>query len=169
MGRDGALMDRLLELKFMHVCPARYSVDDAQHFASCRSVERRAEGIYDLYVSNARHIDRQYSGNPAGVIGPVERCLLLFGDVPPLVVGAFGEHNAYFDELPRATALAGSERHWRRMRCTSQEHYRSLLVAMLRRTMGLAAGRANAQLVLRRLGHVARRCDPSPGVQGAQQ
>ena len=47
-----------------------------------------------------------------------------------------------------------------------QEHCRSLLVAMLRRTMGLAAVRANAQLVLRRLGHVG---GALPGVQGARQ
>ena len=102
------------------------------------------------------------------MIGPVERRLSLFGDVLPLVVGAFGEHNAYFDQLLRAAALARSERHWRRMRCTSQEHCRSLLMAMLRRTMGLAAVRANAQLVFRRLGHEGAGGGPRAMLEGGE-
>lgn len=40
VGQDGATTDRLLELKFIHVCPTRYSAADAQHPARCRSVER---------------------------------------------------------------------------------------------------------------------------------
>ena len=165
VGRDGATTDRLLELKFIHVNPTRYTDADARHPSRCRSVERRAGGLHQLYVKKARKIDRQYSRTPAGTVGPVERRLSLFGDVLPLVVGAFGEHNAYFDELIRAAALAGSERHWRRMRCTSREQGRGLLVAMMRRTMGLAGVRANAQLLLRRLGHVG---GALPGLQNAR-
>ena len=51
------------------------------------------------------------------------------------------------------------------MRCTSQEQGRGLLVAMMRRTMGLAGVRANAQLLLRRLGHVG---GALPGLQNAR-
>ena len=109
----------------------RYSPEDARRPARCRSVERRARGIHGTYVDKAQRIDREYSDTPASVVGPVERRLSLFGDVLPLVVGTFGEHNAHFDELLRAATLAGSERHWRRMRYTSHEHCQGLLVVML--------------------------------------
>ena len=127
---------------------------DARHPGRCRSVERRAGEVHAGYVKSARAIDRGFCGTAVGEIGPVERRLGLFGEVRPLVVGAFGEHNVVFEKLVATAADSGAEKHWRRMRCLSPAHCRGVLVAMLRRTLGMAAVRANAQLLQRRFAHI---------------
>ena len=70
-------------------------------------------------------------------------------------------------ELAGKAALAGAHKHFRRIRCASPDDARSVLVAMLRRSWGMAALRANAQLVIGRLDMVgglgaamALRADP---------
>ena len=57
-------------------------------------------------------------------------------------------------ELIDAAADSGAEKHWRRMRCDSPAIARGFIVQMLRRSWGMAAFRANARLVTRRLQHI---------------
>ena len=71
-----------------------------------------------------------------------------------MVVGHYGELSPFFEELIDAAADSGAEKHWRRMRCDSPAIARGFIVQMLRRPWGMAAFRANARLVTRRLQHI---------------
>ena len=90
----------------------------------------------------------------AGAVGPVEAHLGMFGEMRPFVVGAFGEHSSGLHLLVKAMAVTGAEKHWRAMRCQTAKECRRALVAMIRRTLGLAAMQANAQLLQRWMQHV---------------
>ena len=84
-----------------------------------------------------------------------------------MVVGSFGECSAFVHKLAGKAALAGVHTHWCTLRSANPDDARSVLVAMLRRSWGMAALRANAQLVIGRLdlvgglgGTMALRVDP---------
>ena len=118
----------------------------------CQAVQERCRGIQREYVNKARQLDRDLLGfGPRGPPGPIERRLVGFGEVQPMVVGSFGECSAFVHELVGKAALVGAHEHWHTLRCANPDDARSVLVAMLRRLWGMAALRANAQFVIGRL------------------
>ena len=149
---EGAVQLLLAELKFVHVGPTRYSAQILNRDGRCQAAHERCRTIQREYVDEAQQLDRDLLGvRPGALPGPVERRLVGYGEVRAMVVGSFGECSAFVHELAGKAALAGAHKHCRTLRCASPDDARSVLVAMLRRSWGMAALRANAQLVIGRL------------------
>ena len=107
------------------------------------------------YVKKASDLGARFYGTSAAERpGPVESRLAAFGTVRPMVVGQYGELSPFFEELIDAAADSGAGKHWRRMRSDPPAVTRGFIVQMLRRSWGMAAFRANARLVTRRLQHI---------------
>ena len=154
--------DHLLELKFIRYCPSNYPVYRGGDSAG-GAVARRAAKIPGEYRNKARKLDEKYSGQYEGDIGPVEQRLRVLGPVQPMVVGAFGEMNTFMHSLLRAAAAVGGEKHWARMRCASPSAAAAVMAQVLRRSWGMTAFRANARVLIRRLGL----CDAPAGQAAA--
>ena len=149
------MAELFVELKFLHWGTTTHSDAHLRHASRCRSVTVRAAKVHGEYVKKASDLDAKFCGTSAAERpGPVESRLAAFGTVRPVVVGHYGELSPFFEELIDAAADSGAEKHWRRMRCDSPAIARGFIVQMLRRSWGMAAFRANARLVTRRLQHI---------------
>ena len=89
--------------------------------------------------------------------GPVERRLMSYGKIHPLVFGAFNDVNQGFEDLIKALADYGAAQLWRPMLARNMNEARGALFWKLRRTIGMAMHRANADLVLHRVPRVGGR------------
>ena len=93
---------------------------------------------------------------PGGEVGPVERRLIAYGPTRGLVFGHWVEASEHVEALLSGCAHCGSLRHWVSMRARESGDALGVLAWLLRRRWGLAAWRANAQLLLDRLEFVGR-------------
>ena len=83
----------------------------------------------------------------------------------PLVFGAFADVNGWFEKLISNLASHGASVHWRSLMANSITNAKGVLQWRIRRTIGMAIHKANADLVLDRLpligarasAHAARR------------
>ena len=83
----------------------------------------------------------------------------------PLVFGAFADVNVGFEKLISNLASHGASVHWRSLMANSITNAKGVLQWRIRRTIGMAIHKANADLVLDRLpligarasAHAARR------------
>lgn len=147
----GSDQDCLFELKTLHAGVFTYP---ATATGRCAAVRARAEAVPREYSAKAKRLDREFCDTAPGVVGPVERRLLGFGEVHGLVFGHWGETSPHVEQLLRAAAEVGSRRHWRAMRATTQEAALGSLAWMLRRRWGMTALRANARPLLDRMEYV---------------
>ena len=125
----------------------------------CAAVERRALALPGEYARKARQVDRKFCGTPEAEVGPVEQKLRTFEPVRGIVFGAWGEASPDVEYLLSALASAGAIRHWRSMRCQTDEVAKGALAWMLRRRWALTALREVARLKLDRLELVGRGAD----------
>jgi hypothetical protein len=142
----------LLEIKTLHFAPTTYpSVAER-----CNGVTRRANAVGTEYLRKARGLDQRWLGTTADQRGPVELKLRSFGDVRALVFGAWGEASGDVEWLLNQLAEVGAYRHRSAMEASSPEAAREALIWLLQRRWGMTALKANARLLLERLGHVGR-------------
>ena len=120
-----------------------------------RAVDKRAGQLHREYQEKARKTDRDFGGVEEGRVGPVENKLLSFPTVQGLVFGSFGEASEGVHSLVEALAtsrvrVAGPP--WGRMGVVrSEEGEKSIAVSFIRRTLSLAAVRAQSHSLLGRL------------------
>eukprot|EP00973_Karenia_brevis_P073939 10277500-Karenia_brevis.AAC.1 len=148
----GPMRDVLVEFKTLHVGVSTYPGSSTR----CRAVARRAAAIDAEYLSKSRRLDRRWHGTLEGHVGPVEAKLRSFGRVRGLVFGSWAEASDDVDWLLNQIAEIGCTRRRGLRAGRDEDDERVAILTALQRRWGLAAARANAQLLLRRLGHVGR-------------
>ena len=119
------------------------------------AVNQRAKQVDTEYRAKARKVDRKHNKTPKGVIGPLQARLLEYGHVAGFVVGIFGE---FSDELEKVITLAvnsGADLHWKRMGATSAAAARAIISHRVHQNLSVAAVRANARMMVRRIGLLA--------------
>ena len=102
--------------------------------------------------------DRDYGGVEEGRVGPVESKLLSFPTVQGMVFGSFGEASESVHSLALATSrvrVAGPQR-GRKGVVRTEEGEKSIAVSYIRRTLSLAAIRAQTHSLLGRLEGLGR-------------
>jgi len=142
--------DALLDVKTLHYAPSTYPASEER----CRAVTLRAAAVHGEYVRKARALDARWFPDDAPDEGPVARRLRQYGAVQGLVFGSFAEASDAVDRLACYAAEVGAGR----ARCDAFEpdDVRDRLLAAMRRRWGVAAARANARLLLTRLGAIGR-------------
>ena len=116
------------------------------------AVEHRANKVHKEYLDKARKADIKWNNTPQNAIGPIESRLNEFGTVIPFVFGYLGEANKAVRTLLKEIATVGARNLWRQMGQTCQVNAYGVLLNSYRRTLGVAAVRANARMKLRVLG-----------------
>ena len=121
----------------------------------CHAVRARAEKIPGEYRRKAVSLDQRFNNTPPGVVGPVEARLNELGPtIGSLAFGMHGEVSPDLHQLVHTLASLGAEKHYRTMLASSPAHAKGALVWHVRRHLGGAILRANADLLLGRLGAV---------------
>ena len=87
---------------------------------------------------------------PPPAPGQVTQRLASFGPIKALVFGAFAEVNDSFDKLMHLMAGHGAAVHWRSLLVNDPGAAKGIMMWRLRRTIGMATHRANAELILSR-------------------
>ena len=169
LGQDGAVArdgPAIIEIKTIHFTPNVYRVN-------ARGSDTRATRIRKEYADKAHKCDLRFAPDltstadetGARQIGPFERALSSFttGGPIPVVVGGFGETNKGVDEVLKTLAkrAATTEQGLALSPHTDLHHPDGsfpLLLAQIRRALGVAIVRGNAELKLRRL-HFIRRTE----------
>ena len=164
----GDCPEALAELKGITLAQSHYPRQGSTHNRSASAAcEHRAGMIGAEYRRKAKNLDAKFfstSFTPPAP-GPVERRLRTFGPVLPLVFGAFADVNSQFEKLISDMAAHGAVVLWRSLMATDSSNAKGVLQWRIRRTLGMAIHRANANLVLDRLpligarasAHAARR------------
>ena len=125
------------------------------------AVNTRARKVHKEYLNKAKAADRKWNHTPQNAVGPIELRLNEFGAVRPFVFGFLGETNNAVRKLVKDIATVGARNLWRQMGQTSQVNAYGVLLGKFRRTVGVAAVRANACMKLRVLGTLLGRRDDS--------
>jgi hypothetical protein len=158
----------LAELKGITLSKTHYPRVGSTHSRSASTAcATRASLIGTEYRRKAKGLDTKFfsaSFTPPAP-GPVAERLASFGPVLPLVFGAFADVNVGFEKLISNLASHGASVHWRSLMANSITNAKGVLQWRIRRTIGMAIHRANADLVLDRLpligarasAHAARR------------
>ena len=125
-----------------------------------RAVDKRAGQLHREYQEKARKTDRDFGGVEEGRVGPVENKLLSFPTVQGMVFGSFGEASEGVHSLVEALAtsrvrVAGPQR-GRKGLIRTEEGEKSIAVSYIRRTLSLAAIRAQSHSLLGRLEGLGR-------------
>ena len=121
----------------------------------CYAVGRRAAAVHVEYLKKARLLDQKFLETPEGRQGAVELKLRSFGVVRGVVFGTWAEASPDVHTLLAETARVGAIRnnlHGEAGDTAPGER----LARILRFRWGIAALRANARLLLERLGAVGR-------------
>ena len=163
---EGGEGDVLCELKYINACKSRYPRNPRPR-NGVRAVERRADGLTEVYGKTAREVDWRYCGTPRpppaqpGVprpprqIGPVETRLNTFGQVRGWVFGAWGEASEEVHTLVQKLADAKVGRAGTQpSQCLlfkSRAAQMASEVGFLRRRLSFAAVQGQARLLLDRL------------------
>ena len=163
---DGGEGDVLCELKFINACKSRYPRDPRPR-NGVRAVERRADGLTEVYGKTAREVDWRFCGTPRplpaqpGVarpprqIGPVEARLNTFGRVRGWVFGAWGETSeevhSLVQKLAEARVRVADTLPGQCLRSKSKAALMASEVGFLRRRLSFAAVQGQARLLLDRL------------------
>ena len=132
-----------VELKTIQACATRYPASLSRR---CEAVERRAAGIATEYEQKLRRLDERLGSPPEA--GPLLAKLRSFPPVVPLVVGAFAELNAEFDELVGTLAQCGAAENLRHIGAPSRAAATGTLAWLYRRRIGFVALRGQARLKL---------------------
>ena len=123
-------------------------------------MDKRAENLHQEYVDKATNTDRKFGGVEEGRVGPVETKLLSFPKVQGMVFGSFGEASEAVHDLVEQIAtskvrVAGPQRGKRGV-TRSEEGEKAMAVSFIRRTLSLAAVRAQSHSLLGRLEGMGR-------------
>ena len=158
----------LAELKGVTLSKSYYPrVGNTHGRSASNACASRASLIGAEYRRKAKNLDNKFfsaSFTPPAP-GPVTPRLGSFGPVLPLVFGAFADVNDGFEKLISNMASHGAAVHWRSLMVNSVTSAKGVLQWRIRRTIGMAIHKANADLVLGRLpligarasAHAARR------------
>ena len=175
----------LAELKHVNLCKTWYPLPNATHSRSPREAcNARGKIIPREYVTKADALDRKYPiapQAPAGAgsdgrehaigesngpsqpaKGRVRRRLEQLAGTDaksllPLVFGPFNDVNDGFEKLINAMAAHGAAIMWRPMMAPTPAAAYGALHWKLRRTIGMAMHRANADLILHRIPRIGSR------------
>ena len=138
---EGRPRQVLHELKVISCSKTRYkpTMED-------RAVDKRAGQLHREYQEKARKTDRDFGGVEEGRLGTVESKLLSLPTVQGVVFGSFGEGSEAVHSLVEALAtsrvrVAGPQK-GRRGVVRSEQGDKSIAVSFIRRTLSLAAVRA---------------------------
>jgi hypothetical protein len=117
-----------------------------------RAVDKRAGQLHREYQEKARKTDRDFGGVEEGRIGPVKNKLLSFPTVQGIVFGSFGEASEGVHSLVEGLAtsrvrVAGPQR-GRKGVVRTEEGEKSIAMSFIRRTLSLAAIRAQSHSLL---------------------
>ena len=147
LGLRATIKTFLAELKGITLGPTHYPVRDATHSrmgpAPC---EHRAVQVNNEYLRKAQNLDATYRDDHQ-----VEARLRSFGAVLPLVFGPFNDVNSRFNTLVDALATHGATNLWRSMLARDASKAKGPLLHRMRRSIGMAMHRANADLILNRV------------------
>ena len=130
-------------------------------------MDKRAENLHQEYLEKATNTDRKYGGVEEGRVGPVESKLLSFPHVQGMVFGSFGEASEAVHDLVENIAtsrvrVAGPQK-GKRGKTRSEEGEKAMAVSFVRRTLSLAAVRAQSHSLLGRLEGMGRGGPSSSG------
>ena len=147
LGLRAPIKTFLAELKGITLSPTHYPVQGATHTRiGTEPCEHRAAAIQSEYVRKARALDTRYRNDHQ-----VEQRLQSFGAILPLVFGPFNEVNSRFNTLVDAMATHGATSLWRSMLAKDAAMAKGPLLNRMRRSIGMAMHRANADLILNRV------------------
>ena len=119
------------------------------------AVNQRAKQVHTEYHAKARTVDRIHNKTPEGVIGPLQARLLEYGHVAGFVVGVFGEFSDALEKVITLAVVSGADLHWKRMGATSAAAARAIISHRVHQNLSVAAVRANARMMVRRIGLLA--------------
>ena len=158
--------DKLCELKFLSACVSRYPRDPRPR-DNKRGVDRRADGLTEVYAKSAREVDWRHCGTPRPPVrrggdalpprqlGPVETRLNSFGKVTGWVFGAWGECSQEVHQMVQKVAQARVQQAdtlpGHRGLFKSREAELASQVSSVRRQLSFTAVREQARLLLDRL------------------
>ena len=142
--------DRIGDVKTISFTASNYG--GANRTKNGAAVENKANKVHKEYLDKARKADIKWNNTPQNAIGPIESRLNEFGTVIPFVFGYLGEANKAVRTLLKEIATVGARNLWRQMGQTCQVNAYGVLLNSYRRTLGVAAVRANARMKLRVLG-----------------
>jgi hypothetical protein len=143
-----AAVDRLLELKTVHVGPTHYP----WYMRSPRAaVNKRARDVPAAYDRKAAALDARLFNTPPGQTGPVQDKLRSYGPVLPFVSGAFGEINDDGDHVLETLAIMGAEDWHHQLDTVSPDAAQAFLHHHMRMQVGMCGARGNARMLLYRL------------------
>jgi len=141
-------MDRLIEVKTIHVNPTWYG----SHYRARRAaVNKRAAGLQVVYLRKAARLDEELFGTPAGQSGPIQDKLRSFGPIIPVVSGAFGEVSDAGHQLVDTMAGMGARAWQARLDSPSVQDAKAFLKHHMTMQLGMQGARGNARLLLHRL------------------
>jgi len=144
--------ETLAEVKTINCCVSRYGSPRTRK-AGYSAVGARAAEVAGEYRRKARRLDQELLGVAAGAVGPVQARLESYGEVVPVVFGAFGEVSA---GVRRLVDMIVERRLVRVAGTTDREAKgeRSVIVSYVRRRLSLVGARARAQERRKRLAWV---------------
>ena len=157
--------ETLCELKCVNACVTWYPTPRPED--GTRAVDRRADGLTEVYAVKARDVDRLYCGTPkppkakrgtpqpVRQIGPVETKLLTFGRVNGWVFGPWGEASLEIHGLVQRLAKARltilDQQPGPRGPAKTSEAKLASLVSWIRRQLSFLAVQQQQRLLLERL------------------
>ena len=117
------------------------------------AVAARAHAVHGEDLTEARRLDRERHGTPAGTIGPVQALLRTFPTIRSLVWGHYSEASPDVHSLLAAVAERAADA-WRAMGCRDRGEALGVLTSHYRRRWGLLAAREFARHRIRRVPYV---------------
>ena len=147
---EGRTRPVLHELKVISCSKSRYKPSWKD-----RAVDRRAEHLHQEYLDKASNTDRKFCDVEEGRVGPVETKLLSFPRVQGMVFGSFGEASEAVHGLVEHIAtsrvrVAGPQKGKRGV-TRSEDGEKAMAVSFVRRSLSLAAVKAQSHSLLGRL------------------
>ena len=139
----------LAEFKILSCCPSWYRPSGNE----VRATDRKAQGLTSDYRRKARKIDQDILRTLSEQRGPVERRLDEFGEIQGLCFGAFGEASQdvhdFIQTMAESRLKFQVESEGRPGGSSNQEL--GLIVGQIRRTLSMAAIKAQVECLLGRI------------------
>ena len=108
-----------------------------------RAVDKRAGQLHREYQDKSRKTERDFGGVEEGRVGPVENKLLFFPSVQGMVFGEASEGvHSLVEALATSRVRVAGPRRGRKGLIRTEEGEKSIAVSYIRRTLSLAAIRA---------------------------
>jgi hypothetical protein len=149
--RSGAVLPsrRLLwDVKTMYGGTLQYTGSARAREDQSGAVAARAARVWPAYLAHAVRLDTAHS--PPGTT-PIEDRLRSYTPTRALVFGSYGEGSTDVHTLLAAAASAQARRVWRRWGSRTESEARGVIMATLRRAMGVFVSREFARHRLRRI------------------